>query len=1269
MPITGLDRMPGSGLARGTLFDKELNVTTFAVDTGTFSTAIVLQKSGERSYTITWTSPTTTDRALTIPDVDQDDVFVFATETQAISNKALTLITDLDMTAGAKTILDTIGNANLTIGASDTTVVIQGNLTVSGTTTTIDTTNLTVVDPLISLAKDNNSSDIVDIGIYGLYDTSGSQDLYGGLFRDANDSGKWKLFKDLQAVPTTTVNTGGTGYAAGTLVATLEGNADTATLATTVTITDNEDTSETNAVIFTAGGATGGGSLGLESDGDFTYNPSSGTVAATTFSGALSGNASTATALAATGNIAATGDIAWNVDFSGSNVTAAATIQSGAVETAMLNNNVISGQTEITSGLVVADELLYSDGGVIKKIGIDNFIELAPTLATEDAVADGDYILFLDGGATGNMNKEAVHDLATLFAGTGLTASSSVIGVDASQTQITAVGTITSGTWGTGAVIGGATITLGSDATGDVYYRNASGVLTRLAAGSDADVLTLASGIPSWATPTVGDITGVTAGNGLSGGGTSGGVSLALDLSELSDTAIAHGDYIVFTDTTDSNASVKGDLADVATLFAGSGLTATNSVIAVDTLNQDTSGTAAIATTVTITDNESTDEDNAIIFTAGGDVDGGNLGLESDGTLTYNPSTGKITATGFIGALTGNVTGDVTGDVTGTADTATVATTVTITDNESTNEENAVVFTAGGDVDGGNLGLESDGDLTYNPSSGTLTATAFAGALTGNVTGNASGTAATVTTAAQTNITSLGTLTTLTVDDITINGSTISDAGDFTLDVDGDITIDANGGQINFKDNGNTSGALFNVASASDTAAVMYSRVGDPNTGMYMPADDTIGFVAAGSEVVKIIDDGVLINYQDGILDTGLTRVEANTSVAALQVGSLDNAGCAIFSRFSADTNGFRLKFLKSRAAAYTTTPSDSTRPSANDQIGQIWWGVDDGTDNTNVYTNTSARIIGEVDGTIAQNLLGHSGDGMNAVNDNDTPGRLTFWTTADGAGSASERMRINHHGSVLIGDTSNANQLGIGLTINQGTATDEAITLKSTDFGGTTGDGTGHDMTAQTESDTFGVIKRSNGNLGGLLVRGFGSATRGLQLVGSHTTDVTSKDADANSHVVIRAETYDGGTSTTTPSDTNTNILTVRGPGSTVGFIFALDGDLFYDGTTNAEHYDDYDDIALLDTVRAVTTKNYKGVFSKFTEENAQILDKAGIITMNDDGHHFVSTKGLNGLIIDSIRQLSMRTQEGLEEFQESLEELKEENKKLKQKLEALEE
>ena len=91
---------------------------------------------------------------------------------------------------------------------------------------------------------------------------------------------------------------------------------------------------------------------------------------------------------------------------------------------------------------------------------------------------------------------------------------------------------------------------------------------------------------------------------------------------------------------------------------------------------------------------------------------------------------------------------------------------MTISDNESTNEDNAIVFTSGGDVDGGNIGLESDGDLTYNPSTGRLTATQLAGTLQ---------------TAAQANVTSLGTLTTLTVDNVIINGSTIGHTGDTDL--------------------------------------------------------------------------------------------------------------------------------------------------------------------------------------------------------------------------------------------------------------------------------------------------------------------------------------------------------------------------------------------------------------------------------------------------------------------------------------------------------
>ena len=103
-------------------------------------------------------------------------------------------------------------------------LTITGNLEVQGDTVQQDVATLTVEDPLIELARNNTGSDAVDIGFFGTYDTSGSTDLYAGIFRDANDSGKFKLFKDSQSKPTTTVNTSATGYAAATLVANIEGN-------------------------------------------------------------------------------------------------------------------------------------------------------------------------------------------------------------------------------------------------------------------------------------------------------------------------------------------------------------------------------------------------------------------------------------------------------------------------------------------------------------------------------------------------------------------------------------------------------------------------------------------------------------------------------------------------------------------------------------------------------------------------------------------------------------------------------------------------------------------------------------------------------------------------------------------------------------------------------------------------------------------------------------------------------------------------------------
>jgi len=99
-------------------------------------------------------------------------------------------------------------------------------------------------------------------------------------------------------------------------------------------------------------------------------------------------------------------------------------------------------------------------------------------------------------------------------------------------------------------------------------------------------------------------------------------------------------------------------------------------------------------------------------ITISGELDAATLDISGDVDIDGTLEADAITVNGT--ALASVIAGT-------TVNTATVATTVTITDNESTNENNAIIFTAGGDLDGGNLGLESDGDLYYNPSTSTLT--------------------------------------------------------------------------------------------------------------------------------------------------------------------------------------------------------------------------------------------------------------------------------------------------------------------------------------------------------------------------------------------------------------------------------------------------------------------------------------------------------------------------------------------------------------------
>ena len=136
--------------------------------------------------------------------------------------------------------------------------------------------------------------------------------------------------------------------------------------------------------------------------------------------------------------------------------TTIGTPSDGTISAAKVENTFISGQTEITSGLDAADELLYSDGGTIKRVGLD-------TLATKFA---GTGI----SASSGVLNLDTITSLGTIAAGVwqGTAITSSYI--NASQTGITAVGTLSS------LVIGDAG-TIGSESDTDALAISAGGVV------------------------------------------------------------------------------------------------------------------------------------------------------------------------------------------------------------------------------------------------------------------------------------------------------------------------------------------------------------------------------------------------------------------------------------------------------------------------------------------------------------------------------------------------------------------------------------------------------------------------------------------------------------------------------------------------------------------------------------------------------------------------------------------------------------------------
>ena len=318
-----------------------------------------------------------------------------------------------------------------------------------------------------------------------------------------------------------------------------------------------------------------------------------------------------------------------------------------------------------------------------------------------------------------------------------------------------------------------------------------------------------------------------------------------------------------------------------------------------------------------------------------------------------------------------------------------VASQVTVTANNTTNETVYLTFVDG---DTGSRGIETDTGLNYNPSTGVLTTTSVTGNLTGDVTGNVSGTAATVTGAAQTAITSVGTLTGLTVDgNVTVSSSSSSEP---VLHIT-NTNADATSGELRFNKD-SASGADSDVMGlisfyGTDAGNNIHERLA------YM--DAIITDSAEGSEASSL---RFYVAENDATLTAGLTI--AGQADADGEVDVTIGAGAASTTTIAGDlaVTGGDISFANSQDATITVDTTGS------------------GTDGRDLTISAGSAPTGAANqngGDLILSSGGGDGEGTSIIQ---------FNTKVDGTDAVAERMRIHTNGNVGIGDASPNEKLAV---------------------------------------------------------------------------------------------------------------------------------------------------------------------------------------------------------------------------------------------------
>ncbi len=186
-----------------------------------------------------------------------------------------------------------------------------------------------------------------------------------------------------------------------------------------------------------------------------------------------------------------------------------------------------------------------------------------------------------------------------------------------------------------------------------------------------------------------------------------------------------------------------------------------------------------------------------------------------------------------------------------------------------------------------------------------------------------------------------------------------------------------------------------NLGTGNNSAVrlLLRSQAGSTNTDAYI---QNTGSSGGNSNLLFATEGSGSLSERMRLDSSGLLLVGTSSSVAfngtpsAIQVqGDVDSKSRISIRRIANDNSGGVFVFGKSRSSGHAVLQN-------NDTIGKFEWYGADGSD-----TNQRAAIIAvEVDGTPGSN---------------DMPGRITFSTTADGASTPTERMRIRSDGRMLV--------------------------------------------------------------------------------------------------------------------------------------------------------------------------------------------------------------------------------------------------------------